>query len=387
MRDYDKFVESLDSYLENKLKEKEKENENDISLYNNFYDEIKDLRCEDFRFHYHLAYYQNFKGNIDDAKKNIDKSIKIFESLGSEGLGDDPFKENGFVVKVNGKGTQVKLPLINQQLFDIYYLAGEIYGKKKLFQDSLKYYKIANYYGILLKSDFEEDYIELYSFRKYNTYTLNDLINGEITVSPSTKMNDPFDSLINLWASKENLSELSNGEHIESLSKSFELFRIRSFCKGNKAIKNILMWSHYADEHRGFCVKYKFSKYFIKRPETNEYKHMYLKKINYRDEKIDLKSHSINTDLAFAKKDKCWEYEDEVRLISYDLDNDNEFQQIPLDKESKIEAIYFGCNCSDKDKQTVYNIISKMYDYKIQFYNMKMDFRDVYDLKIEKYKA
>lgn len=382
MRDYDKFVESLDYYLENKLKE----NENNTSLSDKFYDEIKDLRCEDFRFHYRLASCQNFKGNIDDAKKNIDKSINIFESLGLEGLGKDPCKENGFIVIVKEKGTQVKLPPINRQLFDIYYLAGEIYGKKKLFQDSLKYYKIANYYGILLKSDFEEDYIELYSFRKYNTYTLNDLINGEITVSPSTKMNDPFDSLINIWASKENLSELSNGEHIESLSKSFELFRIRSFCKGNKAIKNILMWSHYADEHRGFCVKYKFSKYFIKRPETNEYKHMYLKKINYRDEKIDLKSHSINTDLAFAKKDKCWEYEDEVRLISYDLDNDKEFQQIPLDKESKIEAIYFGCNCPDKDKQTIYNIISKMYDYKIQFYNMKKDFGDVYNLKIEGYK-
>lgn len=128
MTDYDKFVKSLDYYIENKLKEKE--NENNTSLYNNFYDEIKDLRCDDFRFHFHLAYYQNFKGNIDDAKKNIDKSINIFESIGLKGLGEDSFKENAFIVRIEGKGTQVKLPPINRQLFDIYYLAGEIYGKK-----------------------------------------------------------------------------------------------------------------------------------------------------------------------------------------------------------------------------------------------------------------
>ncbi len=369
MRDFDRFVNAYSYYINNKN-------------YECFYEQIKDLKCNDFRFLYHLAFYQNKKKQYDTAQINIEKSIEALSVINYDPLS----REENSIYLYTLEGYALDLPTIKEQISKVYFLAGEVYANRNISDKSIEYYKKCLYYKLFLKSDFEEDYIELYSFRKYNTYTLNDLINGEITVCPSTKMNDPFDSLINLWASKENLSKLSDGKHIESLSKSFEAFRIRSFCKDNKAIKNILMWSHYADEHRGFCVKYKFSKYFIKRPETNEYKHMYLKKIDYKDEKIDLKSHSINTDLAFAQKDKCWEYEDEVRLISYDYDNNNEFQQIPLDKDSKIEAIYFGCNCPDKDKQTIYNIISKMYDYKILFYNMKKDFGDVYNLKIEGYK-
>ena len=374
MRDFDRFVNAYSYYINKKD-------------YECFYEQIKDLKCNDFRFLYHLAFYQNKKKQYDTAQINIEKSIEALSVINYDPLS----KEENSICLYTLEGYALDLPTIKEQISKVYFLAGEVYANRNISDKSIEYYKKHLYYKLFLKSDFEEaKSVSLLSFRNYNLYTLSDIINNEITVCPSRNMYDPFDSIINLWASDENLSNLcsTDAKHIQTYSKSFNCFRIRSFCLyKKKTLQNILMWSHYAGEHKGFCVKYQLSEHFIKRPETNEYKHIYLKKIDYRNVKIDLKSHSINTDLAFAKKDKCWKYEDEVRLISYDFDNNNEFQQIPLDKDSKIEAIYFGCNCSDKDKQTIYNIISKIYDYKILFYNMKKDFGDVYNLKIEKYKV
>lgn len=255
--------------------------------------------------------------------------------------------------------------------------------------ESLKYYKKSHYHKSFLKSEFEkENKVTLFSFRKYNEYTLSDLINNTITVCSPKKMNDPFDSLINLWGSENNLKETCTDKmHIYPFSKSFDYFRIRCFSKstGNTAIKNILMWSHYAGEHTGFCIKYKLSKHFIKQEENDNDEHMYLKKIIYKDEKIDLHIHSINTDLAFATKKKCWKYEDEVRLIAFNPNIEGDFQSIELDESSEIEAIFFGYRCSDLVINTIKNIFIQKKGIRIpKFYKMDLDINNVYKMKYHK---
>lgn len=273
--------------------------------------------------------------------------------------------------------------------FSIYSLAGEIISKESE-TEALKYYQKANYYRMFLNTKLEvKDYIYLYSFRSFNVYSLSDLINNEITVAPSNKMNDPFDSIINLWGSKEQLGKTcKEREHIKNLSRSFDYFRIRSFCNGNttRALKNILMWSHYADEHRGYCIKYKLSKHFIKQERNDNFEHMFLKPIIYRKDKdkVDISEmKTINTDLAFATKHESWGYENEVRLIVYNPNKEDAFYGIPLDKDSCIEAIYFGCRCEPKTIYTIKNLFSKT-DTPLKFYQMKSDSKDVYHLKWEK---
>ena len=41
------------------------------------------------------------------------------------------------------------------------------------------------------------------------------------------------------------------------------------------------MWSHYADAHKGFCIRYKLSTVFIKQAQGNGYSHKYLKRVHY----------------------------------------------------------------------------------------------------------
>ena len=107
---------------------------------------------------------------------------------------------------------------------------------------------------------------------------------------------------------------------------------------------------------------------------------MYLKKIRYENKKVSIKVNSINTTLGLATKHKDWHYEKEVRLISYNPNIKSNYQNIEIDKDSTIEAIYFGCRCTDNDIQTIRNICKERYNG-IRFYKMEYDSSDIYHLK------
>ena len=225
-----------------------------------------------------------------------------------------------------------------------------------------------------MKSDYDDnDYIDLFSFRRYNQYSVQDLINNEITVVSPSEMNDPFDSIYNLYRDFDNLACICpNKEDIPGFYDMFNYYRVRSFVKGNSSrnIKNILMWSHYTDGHKGFCIKYRLSKYFINKP--TEHGHLCLKNIRYTNKPIVARCDSIDNDTAFATKNIRWKYEHESRLISYDVSTESPFLAHSLDKASSIKAIYFGYKCGIKEKETIYNIVNGQYP-KCQFKQMTID--------------
>lgn len=390
MSDFKKFVIALKKYLEEigykGVYERSKS-------YESFYESIKDLDCHDFRFFFFKAHYlYAIMDNKEQAKDYIDKSIQAIALINNDiDSPDDSLCENTPFLFVPIEGSEKYMQLRMTTLFvfisNIYTLAGEIYSNLDLDAEALKYYQRANYYKSFLKTEIESrSYIYLYSFRRFNEYSLSDLINKEITVSPSKNMNDPFDSIINLWSNEKQLEKTcKEHKHVKNLSRSFDYFRIRSFCNGDTedALNSLLMWSHYADEHRGYCIKYKLSKHFIKQDENDSFEHMFLKPIIYRkdEDKVDISEMTtINTDLAFATKHESWGYENEVRLIVYNPNKEDAFYGIPLDKDSCIEAIYFGCKCDPKTIKTIKNLFSKA-DIPPKFYQMKLDRTDVCHLK------
>ena len=381
MNDFQKFAIALSDFQLDIEGEKQMES---------LYEKIKDLDCYDFRIFYLKAHHCYKKlGNPEEAKEYIEKSIEAIPLI----------KEDIFSIVENSRFIYVPLGnnrfvpvagVSNKQICNIYSLAGEIYSILELDNEALEYYKRALYYKTLLKTNMKQkNYVHLYSFRRFNDYSKDDLINNKITVSPSKKMNDPFDSIINLWGSEEQLKETcKEHKHIKNLSRSFDYFRIRSFCNGEteETLGNLLMWSHYADEHRGYCVKYKLSKQFIKQDENDSFEHMFLKPIIYRkdEEKVDISElTTINTDLAFATKHRSWKYENEVRLIVYNPNKEESFYGIPLDKDSCIEAIYFGCKCKPGTINTIKNLFSKA-DIPPKFFKVYSESKDVYQLKWDK---
>ena len=206
------------------------------------------------------------------------------------------------------------------------------------------------------------------------------LIENKITVSPSTAMNDPFDSIINLWATEEHLAMMCKEKsHAKPYAKSFQYNRIRCFCYGKEenVINKTLMWAHYAEEHRGICIKYQLSSHFIKQDENDKYEHMYLKKVEYTDKTIGIETPTINSAIAFATKGKEWSYENEVRLIDYNPNIETPYYGIALDTESSIESIYFGLRCEESTVKTI-KALFKNHDVIPKFYKMELDRSNVY---------
>lgn len=372
MSNFDKFSSALYEYIHNPLS----------IAFEKFQMEIENLDCEDFRFYYWRAYYLNRKNDISRAIKYIKKSIELANNLSNEcGV------ENSHIifVKKGESALPINLSSINNQLAKLYFCAGEIFAKAEDYNSSLQYYKLFQYYNSFIEKKFDNG-TRFFSFRKFNEHTLSDLINNEITVCRSTAMNDPVDSLINIWIKDDNFrNQCKDKKHIEPFAKSFDYFRIRSFCydkeNENETVNNILMWSHYADEHRGFCIKYRLSEHFIKQEENPEHRHMYITKIHYAKdcEKINIQVHQINTKLGFATKSNDWEYENEARLIVYDPNNSQDYLGIGLDKDSTIEAIFFGYHCPESAITTIKNIFKNMYkDKPVKFYKMNVNHKDVY---------
>ena len=324
-----------------------------------------------------LKYYKS----LLDTKKELEKLILEFEKFAIE------FPEGNVKEKIKEK---------------FYELAGQIYAmyasnmEQSKFEDkALDYYKK---YQIMLQRYKKNMTLEnkseiaVYSFRKYSIHTLEDLINNTITVIKPSKMNDPFDSIANLWRKRKNLEKITNGKGHESiLEKSMEYFRIRSF-QANTAtyntddsiLQNVKMWSNYADNHCGFCIKYRLSKKFFR--EVNEtaeitYRIAPIQYVPYYS--IDSNKKTLNTFDAYFIKNKDWKEEGEVRLLSYNPKIEEDHWGIPMGDDAKIEEIVFGYLCKDDCKKTIYNLLSSK---GVSFYQMNpYPESDIYHLIKEKY--
>lgn len=92
-------------------------------------------------------------------------------------------------------------------------------------------------------------------YEKENDKKLDTLKKNEIWVSHYQKLNDPFEYKM-LYLDKERISEA--GWDVKEIESFLEFFKNRTLlsCFSTK-INNIPMWSHYANNHKGFCIKYK----------------------------------------------------------------------------------------------------------------------------------
>ena len=132
------------------------------------------------------------------------------------------------------------------------------------------------------------------------------------------------------------------------------------------------MWSHYTDNHKGFCLEYNFINTDIHPTLTD-----FLFPIIYREEmydmSIDLAERMWNAENynkysmihSLIVKSLEWAYEKEWRLISIPLGKDSGFN-LPF---FKPEAIYLGSRMNDEDKDKLIDVAKKK---QIKVFQMKM---------------
>lgn len=221
----------------------------------------------------------------------------------------------------------------------------------------------------LVKNQMEYPQVNhLYKYCAYNTNSLSILINKKIWVAKPDSFNDPFDckirfkSEMNPEAFRKYLERTRRGTgdiqrdyaiFIEGL-KEFRNKDVKSFgvFSMSQIKDNILMWSHYADQHKGFCIE------FVRLPNNLLGDFEKTQPVNYYCDypEVDPLDSNGNMDRSIFKKmlfskAKDWAYEKEWRL-TYD-EGDRE-EPLPAD----ISSIIFGLRMPDEHNNTIRNILA-----------------------------
>jgi len=213
----------------------------------------------------------------------------------------------------------------------------------------------------------------LFKFRVINKYLIDCLENGTLYFANPTRLNDPFDCQVDIKKAAEHAISRLSGKKKQNLSNLIKLKslldRIQNdignvgICSFSLNLVDILLWSHYADEHRGLCLMYEIPDDFFNDPKNQiigvcavEYGDNPLTDWFVRNAseniRIDLLEFTIElVKKIFSIKSKPWEYEKEVRIIR------EKEGALSIPKEF-LKQVCFGMNTTESD----ISLIKKLLD-------------------------
>ncbi len=227
-----------------------------------------------------------------------------------------------------------------------------------------------------------KDNIVVYKFIGCSEYLFRTLINGEIRLAPPASFNDPFDCSIELLLRNKK----GNKKALEKVFKEclkVTCFTLRSD-DGNRE-EDILLWSHYADSHRGVCIKYKINCHKLPNEESS---FSCLLDVDYNT--FDLSS--INDECyrrVFSTKATCWKNESELRLIYFDCNARGGYHPIKI--PGRITDIYFGLKCDPEHEKTITNVLKLNKRHKwaknVRFHKMCIDKKSFGHIQAREYES
>ena len=243
------------------------------------------------------------------------------------------------------------------------------------------------------------DDFRFYKFKPIDKWLIESIVKNSLYVPSLEQLNDPFDCQINL----ENLLELSislaserekdfisnirsNKIFIENFNNQISSFGVYSVSIHEEDIlQETLMWSHYADKHKGVCLEYHIPEHFCRSHLLSPgyiaasgaviYEENDLAK---RVTQLPLRNEEFSSGLAWIyllSKNKSWKYEKEGRLITWKPGI------IDIPKLS-LKRIYFGLNANPSDIELVATL-AHTYSGCEEYYLSRKG-KGLYDIEFEK---
>jgi len=213
-------------------------------------------------------------------------------------------------------------------------------------------------------SEFAKQYMpnKLYKYGSLKSnYWENVIFNGETYFTMAKDFNDPFDcrphfnmeKMLKSLKVRDKLginSKLTKEEKIavdyDSVREIFDGMQeeFKVFCF-SEVWDSILMWSHYADSHSGYCVEYNVN-------TMSNLKKNILYPVIYSSNRTEITDDIINGSnncglISLVEKSDAWKYEKEWRLIK----PANKIEKLYFREE--IKSIILGNRCSKKDLEKV----------------------------------
>lgn len=228
-------------------------------------------------------------------------------------------------------------------------------GSERLNSILYKYYRIDERFTKLLENDevwfsdplgFNDPYDCNLVVDSNNTYDeiFNHLKDIRVRQEPELKKRgyDLSDEHIEKTADYWNKNPIKLKEYLKN--NQLKEIQNKGMCCFSKYDNILLMWSHYADAHKGACLTFDIEKDkdFFWLPYIVEYPDTY-PQINFVKEKDIHKRYKH----IIAMKSKDWEYEQEIRIVRDKREQKDYRGNIKFKKEALTE-IKFGYKTSDK---------------------------------------
>lgn len=234
----------------------------------------------------------------------------------------------------------------------------------------------------------------LFKYKPLNNFTLDIIVNNRIYYPKPESFNDPFDTQCSFKNSSA-IIEPNNQDKIkkafpnedpnevlaytrkdltgdiDSFKKELKDFGILSLAEDEK---DILMWSHYADDHKGVCIEFERNdsnelgnlKVTRKVAYTKNYPSMNVKSLLSKD------GHEKSLMRVLYTKSEHWNYEREWRNFQAD---GGKVYPIP----GEILSITFGARASELD----IDIIKKLVGHSIPLYQAQLK-ENEFGIKLKK---
>ncbi len=228
---------------------------------------------------------------------------------------------------------------------------------------------------------------KVYKYRTFSEYSLANFRNDTIWATNPANFNDPFDSIsierdislkeldnisstamaqITMDDESNNIHRCSYGsyasifsqEEKEKLEKLFKIinrvtagrtqhtFKVACLSETNTSV---LMWSHYSNDHRGFCIEYNGQE--IYNSDLIKKRFFPVKYISENEEQIPISALALDYPGLYSVlcKTNVWSYEKEWR-ICFDLREDLKPSNIQLPKST---GVYIGAKMPDEHRKTI----------------------------------
>lgn len=185
-------------------------------------------------------------------------------------------------------------------------------------------------------------------------------------LSPEIKKKLPLEKLINTPALKNKFLEILKIEMtkqtpnlVASMQENFS--KKAGILSLSEASDNLLMWAHYANDHRGFVVGFDVTHEFFNQKRTDADQLRHLRKIQYSHSRPKLTFSETKSIDELMIKGAIWDYEKEWRMTQSIADADKVLERdihlfrIPF---SAFKSVRIGVRANQQTKQKVLDLLS-----------------------------
>src|SRR3954468_18740960 len=193
----------------------------------------------------------------------------------------------------------------------------------------------------------------LYKYRAVDADALAMLASDKVYLSRLDAFNDPYEflNLENDVSSSVVRRDRSTLEKVSGNSESTAAsLRV---CALSEECRDLLMWGHYADRHRGFCIRFEFGK----DPELSKL----LYPVDYEPTFPEIKERDESLEKALSStltKSEKWSYEREWRIVGRVPEGDsNAGELFATYRPAAITGIIFGVRTPDLHKSLIRKVL------------------------------